>query len=373
MSQFYLPTRILQDTDVVVKNAFELNGFGKKALLVMGGNSAVNNGAYHDVTTALQKEKIDFVYFNGVEPNPTVGTVVKAAGVGRMNSVDFVIGIGGGSAMDAAKAVAVLLANPKRNADYLFENDPYVTHLPLVLVPTTCGSGSEVTGVSVLTVPEKKTKKSISHKVYAELALIDVKYLKTAPRELVFNTAFDALAHLIESFANTRSTDYSKMCAVAGLKKWGACRRVFDGSKFQPGENDLRKLMDASVMAGMAIAQTGTGIPHGLSYPMTYYLGIPHGRAAAYFLAGYLDCMNEHLRDQILGFIGYSEIRDYRKQYKYCFGRLEVVQKEQLIQILAHAVDELSKNPEKCATAPFPVDVEVLKYIAFYEIQETFE
>ena len=209
--------------------------------------------------------------------------------------------------------------------------------------------------------------------MFAEIAMIDPKYLRSLSKEVLMNTAFDALSHMIESYVNTSATEFSRMCAISGMKKWAACRKLWDGRLFTATDHELTNLSHASVMAGMAIAQTGTGIPHALSYPLTYYLGIPHGKACAYFLAGFMEALNEHVRQQILDFAGFIDIKDFRKCYRYCCGGLEVADKENLIGVLALAAEELSHNPDKCRTAGFPVTMDVLKRIAFYEIQEPTE
>ena len=129
----------------------------------------------------------------------------------------FVIGAGGGSPMDAAKAIALMVQNRDTSEDILYKPIK-LKALPVVEVPTTCGTGSEVTPYAILTRDDIKTKQSISHKIYPVLACIDAKYLESAPAGLIINTAIDALGHLVESYFNTNATEYSRMASLYGME-----------------------------------------------------------------------------------------------------------------------------------------------------------
>ena len=142
--RFYMPTMVYQETDAVKKHAKELAALGKKAFLITGKHSSKVNGSLADVEEALKQERRSFVLFDRVEENPSVETVAEAAELGKQEGVDFVIGIGGGSPMDAAKAIALLIANPKETAKCLYEPKE-LKALPLAEVPTTAGTGSETT------------------------------------------------------------------------------------------------------------------------------------------------------------------------------------------------------------------------------------
>ncbi|MBQ8083107.1 MAG: iron-containing alcohol dehydrogenase, partial [Clostridia bacterium] len=178
---FYMPTRVYEETDCVAMHAAELAALGTKAMLVTGRHSAKANGSEADVTTALAARGVPFVIFDEIEENPSVETVMKARNVAVREGVDFFVGIGGGSPMDAAKAIALMAKNPEKDESILFETDPEASRYPVAAVPTTCGTGSEVTGVSVLTIHEKKTKSSIAYRIFPALALVDAKYLEHAP------------------------------------------------------------------------------------------------------------------------------------------------------------------------------------------------
>lgn len=355
---FQMPVLVYQEADCVKKHQKELASFGRKALLVTGRSSAKKNGSLQDICDALKETGTDYCIFDEVEENPSIETVMKARELGIAEDVDFVIGIGGGSPLDAAKAIALMIKNREQEASFLYKKAEQEAALPVVAVPTTCGTGSEVTGVAVLTSHAKKTKASMTHKIYPALALIDAKYLETAPRSILCNTAVDALAHLIESDLNTNATDYSRMFVREGLRVWRLSKEVLLGKK-EASFSDYENLMLASTYAGMAIAHTGTSLPHGLSYYVTYTLGEAHGKACGYFLPGYVREAEPGDRKRILRLTDFSssdEFADFIR--KVC--RIEPLPQE----ILEKTVELVGANEAKLKNCPYRVDMEVLRRIA---------
>ena len=161
--ELYLPVKVYSEADCVKRHGTELCALGTKAMIVTGRHSAVKTGALQDVTDALGQ--MPYVVFDEIEENPSVETVVKAADLAKAQKVDFVIGIGGGSPMDASKAIALLAANPGETEEIFYESRK-LPHLPVACVPTTCGTGSEVTPYAILTRHKLRTKKSISHRLF---------------------------------------------------------------------------------------------------------------------------------------------------------------------------------------------------------------
>ncbi len=366
ISAFYMPTRVFMEKDAVKNHVRELSSLGTRALIVTGRHSAMANGSFQDVTDALDSAGIGYVLFNEVEENPSTFTIMKARDLGVSEKVDFVIGIGGGSPMDAAKAIALMIRKADKDISYLYKPDGDSLTLPVAAVPTTCGTGSEVTGVSVLTDPDRQIKKSIPHKIFPDLALVDGKYLSSASEKILANTAFDALTHLVESYLNSKANDFSRMCVDAGLKAWAKSLDIFRGER-KADDDDFYNMMLASTLAGMAIAHTGTTLPHGLSYPMTYFLHVPHGKATAYFTAGYLSEAPAQDREYLLGTAGFSSVSDFRKVYRRACGPLGL-EEERVREVLEKAVLETGSNPVKLSLAPFPVDMDMLRRIAYFEL-----
>ena len=220
--RFYVPTDIYVEKDCVKNHAKELLAVGKRALVVTGHSSAKVNGSLNDVTEVLNAGGVAYQIFDEVEENPSTDTVGKGAQIAREFGAEFIIGIGGGSAIDAAKAMAILLVNPSVNADELHKAPSHpLNHAPVVAVPTTCGTGSEATPVAIITNHKINLKKSIPHRIFPVLALVDGKYLASAKKQLIVNTAVDALAHMVESILNVHSNMLNRMCPEYGLKLWG--------------------------------------------------------------------------------------------------------------------------------------------------------
>ena len=356
---FYkMPVLVYEEENCVLNHSRDIAKYGKKALIVSGKNSAKINGSYDDVTNALENENVDYVLFDQVEENPSVETVMSATEIGKNENVDFVIGIGGGSPLDASKAIAMMIANPEKDSSYIFDANAETKSIPVVAIPTTCGTGSEVTGVAVLTVHEKATKVSMPHRVFPELALIDKKYLKTASKKIIISTSIDALGHLVESYINTTATDFSRVFVDQGLKIWAKCKDVLAGEK-EPTDEDYRNLMLSSMYGGMAIAHTGTTLPHSLSYSITYEKGLVHVLAIGYFIPGYIREACYEDQKFILDRIGFANIDEFTLFYKN-ITNLDVLPDD----VIEKVVNNVSNNAAKLKLCPYYVDKEVLMRIA---------
>lgn len=361
--QYYMPTRIYCEDGCVSAHAEELASLGRCALIVTGGGSAKRNGSLDDVKAALDRKGCSYELFDGIEENPSVETVFRGAEAGRAAGADFVIGIGGGSPLDAAKAIALLITNPRLSPDELFVRRDISEPLPVAAVPTTCGTGSEATGVAVLTRHDIGTKGSMIYRVFPKLALCDGRYLLTAPKSLIANTAVDALGHLLESRLNTTANDLSIVTADGGLRLWSRSIPVLIGEK-QPDSEELKRLMNASTAAGIAIAQTGTGIPHALSYTLTYEAGIPHGRAVGYFLAPFVSFCEKHEAEKALNDAGFSNADELDS-----FIRTICEESPLDRGLLSRAAQRAARDPAKLASAPFDATSEVISQLAFMAAQ----
>ena len=350
--KFYMPTRVYSEADCIARHAEELASLGSHALIVTGRSSSKINGSLDDVISALTKHSTAYTVFDKVEENPSVETVMAARDTGLENGADFVIGIGGGSPLDAAKAVALMIKNKDEPWSFLYET-AVSSALPLAAVPTTCGTGSEVTGVAVLTRHDLKTKVSAKKKVFPDIALIDGRYLLSAPQKIIANTAVDALSHLIESAVNTLADTYSDMTVFAGLREWAGCRPYIEGKEKLTSEA-AQKLMNASALAGMSIAQTGTTIPHSLSYMLTYEAGIPHGAAVGAFQGKYLKYTEAERRKAVLEAAGFSDT----EQLGSFISSLAPVSAER--ELLGRSAESVMKNAAKLALCPYTIDEKIM-------------
>ena len=285
---FYMPVRVLGGRNAVTQHPEIFTQFGKKCLLVTGGSSAKASGALDDVQTVLSQNGIEATVFDEVKPNPTAADCHRAGQLARDFEVEFIVGIGGGSALDSAKAIAVYAANKTLSSEGIYAYDYMFEPLPLVLVGTTAGTGSEVTGVSVLT-RENGRKQSVSGKdFYAKVAFADPKYTYSVPYAVTVSTALDAFAHAVEGWFSNRFDDMARLFGEKAIPVLWKHLKVF----YETGElpcNDARdELYYASLYAGMELNICGAGFPHGMGYALTEDFALPHGRACAAFMPSYV-------------------------------------------------------------------------------------
>ena len=352
----YIPTLIYSEKNCVEKYGRIMAKTGRKALIVTGRKSSRANGSLDDVIKALESNRGQYVIFDQVEENPSIETVMEARKLGIQEKVDYVIGVGGGSPIDAAKAIALMLGNPQCDESILF-NSEMRRYLPVVAVPTTAGTGTEVTPYSILTIHEKRTKKSISHRIYPVLALVDYKYLKTQSQEVLINTATDALAHLVESYLNTKADDLNKMYSEKGLRLFA---EIKDRLK-NPDDKTYMTLSNMAMIAGMAIAHTGTSLPHGLSYMLTYELGIPHGKACGVYLGRYMEMYETHDKatvDKVLEALGMSSVKEFKNYLKALLGDVQVSE-----EVLKANAEGIMSNVDKLKNYPYEVKAEELSIV----------
>lgn len=347
-----IKTKIYFDNDVVKKHSEEFLCCGKKALIITG-HSSEKNGALDDVKSVLESQSISFSIFNEVEENPSVETVMKGREFGIKNNCDFLIAIGGGSIMDAAKAIAIMMANADKGVEFLY--DASTDSLPareLIAIPTTCGSGAEVTGNAVLTIHAKQTKGSAVHKTFPKIALIDGKYILNAPANLIKRTSLDALAHLIESFVNTKATLWTRQIAINGLTLWEKTKKYLL-DEMSIDRDICNYLMMSSTYAGICISHTGTSIPHRLSYRVTYGDKISHGTAVAYFLAGFLNECEE--KSEVLKYIDFNNIQEFEDFINKVIGDIKVDK-----EFIEKGIDEILHNEKLLGSVKFKVDKDIL-------------
>ena len=299
---FYVGTKIITGVDCVKNNADELKRFGKKCIIVTGKSSAEKCGALGDVKAALDSNGTEYIIYNGISQNPTVASCFEAAGKAIAFGAEYVIGIGGGSPLDAAKAVAVAAANPNISEKDLYAMNWENTPLKVVTVGTTAGTGSEVTSVSVLTNSEGRKKSFRNDLTYPALSFGDPVYTTFMSDKFTRSTAVDALAHCTESYFNRKANDISRSFAAEGIRKLVKIfRKIAENGTESLTLEDREELYNASLYGGFAISVTGTAFPHALGYFLTENYGIPHGTACAVFLNEFMaynaECEPEQVND----------------------------------------------------------------------------
>lgn len=282
---FYVNTKVITGKDCVKNNADELKVFGKRCIIVTGRSSAEKCGALADVKSALDAIGTAYIIYNGICQNPTVESCFDAAEQAFSFGAEYVIGIGGGSPLDASKAVAVAIANPNISETDLYAMNWANKPLKVVAVGTTAGTGSEVTSVSVLTNSEGRKKSFRNDLTYPALSFGDPKYTEYMSDNFTRSTAVDALAHCIESYFNRKANDISRSFAAEGIRKLiKVFVKIAESGTESLNLSDREELYNASLYGGFAISVTGTAFPHALGYFLTENYGVPHGTACAVYL-----------------------------------------------------------------------------------------
>lgn len=285
---FYMPVNIIGGKNAVLNNGDIFSSSGKKCLIVCGKNSAKKSGALTDVISVLEKQNIEYKIFDEITENPLTTDCCRGGEIAREYGAAFIIGIGGGSPLDASKAVCVYATNEHILDDGIYTEKVTNSPLPLILIGTTAGTGSEVSGVSVLTRKDGR-KQSIGGKnYYARYALADPKYTYSVPFRTTVSTALDALAHAVESMFSPRADFLSKQFSLISAKMIYPLLVKMQKTKENPDECDRNTLYYASLYAGFALNKGGTGFPHGMGYALTEDYGVPHGLACAVFLPQYI-------------------------------------------------------------------------------------
>jgi alcohol dehydrogenase class IV len=286
MINYFMSTRIVAGEDCVFGNRALLKELGKKALIVTGRTSAKKNGSFDDMVKALEANGQAYTLFDRVTANPGIACAFDAARAAQREGCDFVAALGGGSAMDIGKVAAALAASPLPE-DALFTT-PINSALPVAAVPTTAGTGSELTPHAILTNDAIKSKSSLSSPLlFPRVAFLDAHYLLTLSRDTLVNTVLDALSHAVEGMLTVRASVFTDAAAKNGLKLFAECLpALMSGNTADPAVRE--KLLYASALDGMVIANTGTTVVHAMGYSLTYFKNIDHGRANGLLLGAYL-------------------------------------------------------------------------------------
>lgn len=324
---FYMPVNILGGKNALQNNKNIFSDMGKRCLIVTGASSAKKSGALDELISVFNELNIEYVIFDKITENPLTSTCCDGGMVARDFDADFVVGIGGGSPLDASKAVCVYATNPHIINDDIYtakvENEP----LPLVVIGTTSGTGSEVSGVSVLT-RENGRKQSISGKnYYAKYALADAKYTYSVPYRTTVSTALDALAHAVESMFSPRADFLTQQFSLISIKMIYPILEKLNATKALPTEEERDTLYFASLYAGFALNKGGTGFPHGMGYALTEDYNVPHGIACAIFLPQYLteaQKANSSLFDEVLKAMNSDKYSVEKLIYDLCDLQLSI-------------------------------------------------
>ena len=238
---------------------------GKRCLIVSVKVDQVFAPLFERVKQCLQEAGVEFAHFEGVVPNPTTDSVTAGAKLARRFGADVVLGVGGGSSMDTAKAIAVEATHPGTSWDYLYyrETQPTKRTLPIIAVSTTSGTGSQVTQVAAVTNSSLKTKSAIYNPlVFPRVCIVDPELVRTVPPHITASTGFDVFCHAFESYLHVNASPYADTLALEAIRLVAKYLPIVvaDGSNMEARE----AMAWADTLAGLCIANAGVTLPHGI-------------------------------------------------------------------------------------------------------------
>lgn len=301
----YLPTRIFFGAKALSDAGGHLVQLGYRALIVCGSSSAHKSGVMADLLPLLDAKGLKHSVFAGISENPSIDQVIRGKEQFIAESCDFIIGIGGGSPLDAGKAISLAAANDL-DKDQLYDASLRQKAYPVVAIPTTHGTGSEVTQYSVLTDLSTKKKAGFgSDLIFPKIAIIDPRYMASLSPKVSMNTSIDALSHLLEGIYSKKRNPLLYPMIFRGIKL------IMDNLSLCLKEPQLlparEALALASMYGGITIAHTSTTLQHSIGYPFTTEFEVPHGLANGMFMKQIMRFYAPALRDELSALFTFLE------------------------------------------------------------------
>lgn len=294
LRSFSAPTRIVAGLGALERLAEELQGLAASRVAFVCDEGVAKAGLLDRAVAAAGGEGV--VVLPLVQPDPLVADVEAAAAAARAEGCDAVVGLGGGSALALAKAVALLLRNDSPITAYAGWDKATAAPAPSIALPTTAGSGSEVSNALVLHDPGQESIVVIrGHGYEPRVAILDGTLLRTLPAGPLVEAALDALSHAVEALSVRGASMFTDALAVAAAEQ---LRHVLPRVLQERGDDDLQTLLEASAMANLACGSSGLGLVHALSSATR--LRVPHGRANGVLLPWVAAFNREALRPQAL-------------------------------------------------------------------------
>jgi alcohol dehydrogenase len=280
---FQIPTQIIYGKDSANLTGDIAQKLGLKKALIITDKGVSQSGVLERISASLAEARVECVLFDEIEPNPTIKTVDRAAEHFSIEECSGVVAVGGGSPLDAGKAVAVLAANPGSAFDYLGVDKVKNTSAPVIAIPTTAGTAAEITDVAVLSDPEKKLKAGLrAPSVAPRYAILDPVLTLGLPPIPTRDSGLDALTHAIEAYISVNSWAASDAVALKAIEMIGKYlrRAVHNGRDLEARDG----MLAASLMAGMAFHNTKLCLVHAITGPLGGVYNLPHGAINAIVL-----------------------------------------------------------------------------------------
>lgn len=307
--QYFMPVKLCFSAGVSKQLGQYIKG---KNVFIISDPFLYQNGAAKEIGNSLTGKTV--AYFSAIAPNPSCESVDAAAQQARASKADCVIGLGGGSALDVAKMVSCLVTNEGSIYDYYAGGTRKLAHrkTTLICIPTTAGTGSEVTNVGVYTNQKAGIKMPmVNDEFWADYAVIDYELTYTLPAAVTASTGMDAFCHAIEAYWNKESVPICDMLAL------GAMKLVLDHieAAYRNPQNQTARcqMMKASLIAGIAFSQTRTTGIHAVSFPLTAEFHASHGVACTVTLPAFIKISQEEQQEKmetLAAYLGYQSIDD---------------------------------------------------------------
>lgn len=265
------------------------------SVLVVTDKGIVNNGIVSPLEDSLKKSNVKYNIYDKTQPNPTVENVEDALTVYKANNCNCLIAIGGGSSMDCAKAVGARVAYPKRTVGQMKGVMRILRRLPTIIaIPTTAGTGSEVTPVAIVTDSEKCHKYALmSFPLIPHYAVLDAEFTYSLPPHLTSTTGMDALTHAVEAYIGRSTTNETRRLALEATKL------VFENVKtaYEDGQNHFARenMLHAAYKAGIALSKSYVGYIHAIAHSLGGQYGTPHGLANTVIMPYVLEAFGESI------------------------------------------------------------------------------
>lgn len=280
---YYQPTEIRFGCGRVDEIGEVVSRFGKRCLIATVPSFPEIEALYEKVKDTLVNGGVKIAHFDKVIPNPTTDIVSEGTKLAKAHDADVVLGLGGGSSMDTAKAIAVETTHEGTAWDYLYFRDTQPTEktLPILTITTTSGTGSHVTQVAVVTNPAEKNKSAIYNSiVYPKVSIVDPELMLTVPEHITASTGFDVFTHAFESYINPNGSPYTDLIALETIR---LVAKHLPATVKNGGDLEARTHMAwADTLAGLCIANSGVTLPHGIGMAIGgMYPHVMHGESLA--------------------------------------------------------------------------------------------
>lgn len=330
LRKFLIPEFVFGEGAIYLAAKY-ISRFHAKKVFLVTDKGISKAGWLQKVEDILSKDGLKYVVFDEVTPNPKDTTTMLGAEILKSEKCDIILALGGGSPMDCAKGISIVVTNEKNVLEFEGIDEVNEPGLPLICLPTTAGTSADVSQFSIITDTAKKRKIAIvSKRVVPDVALIDSLTTTTMPAELTAQTGMDALVHAIEAYvsnSNSLITDLNALKAVQLIKD------NLTGAYREPNNMEYRNnMMFASMLAGFAFSNAGLGLVHSMAHSLGGMLNLPHG-----------EC-NSLLLKAVVNYNFDSAIERYYDITKIFYPSVSRINENDILKVLLEGIDNLSNN-----------------------------